>query len=438
MKSPVNQLITLLFFCTPLFVWSQILMSNGGTISISAGGILYCNGGISLANSSSLTNNGELTTTKNSVLPLKGTISILSSSNVNGSGEYYIEQDWVNDAFFSSNASSVYLYGNTEQVISSTNGTITEFNNLILSGTGSGIDKRKTLQGVDAKVSTTGTLSLSNRELYTQSNSMYILNPASTAVHNDLVLGEEGYVSSIDPGYLIWNTNSSSTYYFPLGSSIGTPRYRPISISPLSNSNNTYSARLDNQIGDDYGFYIAQHSVDLELLNPLFFHSIEQLTAGSSADLSIAYSSSDDGSWTDIGEWDSGENQWSSIKATGSTTLGNYNAVYKNAWAFIAPDYSYVLATNNEELVIPNVFTPNGDGDNDSYFVEGKGITEFKMHIVNRWGNIVFETDDINEAWDGKVNGNTCADGVYFYRIDAKSITKEYKEHGHITLFTTK
>ena len=53
---------------------------------------------------------------------------------------------------------------------------------------------------------------------------------------------------------------------------------------------------------------------------------------------------------------------------------------------------------------IPNAFSPDGDQLNDTFYGKGKGISKYHLFIADRWGNMVFETDDINQGWDGKVN----------------------------------
>lgn len=423
-------------FCAilPQFLCAQILTSNGATISVLNGGTLHANGGVSLTNNTSVTNEGTIRITKNATSPIPGTFSIGNGCNVSGAGDYYVEQDWNNDGNFVSANSAVFLYGNTQQWITSTNGTVTEFNYLGLSGNGTGVDRRKTLLGVDARISTTGTLDLSDRELFTQNNDMVILNTNGNAVINSLVFGDEGFVSSDVNGNLIRHTNAATDYYFPVGSSNGTRRFRPVNIRPYNANANTFDVRLDNVSADVYGYLLTQHDADLSTLNPLFFHSIEQSSGSSNADIEIAYDAADDGNWNTIAHWDNGSAIWNSLAPTGPSTFGNYNSQVKSGWTFPDPYLPYVLANSEQVLDIPNVFTPNNDGSNDTYLVTGKGFTDYSIVIVNRWGNTVYQSDDITVGWDGTSDGKPCNDGVYFYIIRAKSGENEIVKHGNLTL----
>lgn len=428
-------LITVCVLLTGTSLTAQILTSNGATVYVSPGGSLFCNGGVTLTNTSDLTNNGIITTTKNATSPQPGNFTLTSSSNAQGNGDYYVEQDWVNDANFSAQSSTVNLYGNTEQLITSTNGTITEFNDLTLSGTGSGIDRRKTLQDVDARISLTGVLQLNDRELYTQGNEMLVLNPSTAAIVNDLTYGAEGFVSSDQYGNLGWYTNSANGYVFPVGSSNGTLRYRPVSVQPYSSASNLFKVHLNNVLADTYGYPIGQHDNDLMNLNPNYYHSITRPSGTSSADISIAYDLNEDGEWMTIGQWHVNNALWNWVGETAITSLGAYSSVTKSAWIFEDPSEPYILANVDNTFLIPNTFTPDGDGVNDLYYITANNLSDFNMIITNRWGQVVFETNDINIPWDGKWKGNPCTQGTYFYIINAKSSAgDDVVKQGFITL----
>ena len=428
--------ILLVFFVSSIstYGFSQLFYGNNALIQINSGAQVISNGGVLLTNGTDLTNNGTFQITNNSTLPQPGNFTLTSATIVNGTGLYQVEQDWTNDATFTAQTSSVNLYGDLQQFITSTNGTITEFNNLTLTGNGNGINRKKTLQNVDARVSLTGILALNNRELETQANDFTVLNPSSTSITNSTTFGAEGFVSSLDPGYLIWNTNSQNAYVFPVGSSAGTLRYRPSKIQPSSSSAHSYGVRMNNVSAENYNYFFAQNDGTIDAANALFFHSIERLNGASPAEVGVAYLPSADGDWLGMAHWHTGQTQWNAMGQTADTLVSNYTYVNKAAWDFTEPGTPYVLVNLVDELTIPNVFTPNGDGVNDVFSIDGKAITEFNLTIVNRWGNTIFESNDINTSWDGTADGTPCLDGTYFYIIKAKSTSNDYNKHGHVTL----
>lgn len=90
-------------------------------------------------------------------------------------------------------------------------------------------------------------------------------------------------------------------------------------------------------------------------------------------------------------------------------------------------------------LHIPNIFSPNDDGVND-YFCPrnliSRGLVKFKMSVYNRWGQLIFETINIDgRGWDGKFNALPQPQGVYMYMIDAtfRDGTAEHRS-GNVTL----
>ena len=85
-------------------------------------------------------------------------------------------------------------------------------------------------------------------------------------------------------------------------------------------------------------------------------------------------------------------------------------------------------------IEIPNVFTPNGDGQNDQFVVSiaGKLFECIDMRIYNRWGQILFISTGNNLTWDGRnMSGEKAPQGSYFYTIKIK----EFEYNGHITIF---
>lgn len=100
---------------------------------------------------------------------------------------------------------------------------------------------------------------------------------------------------------------------------------------------------------------------------------------------------------------------------------------------------STIIIENDFTLYIPNSFTPNGDGLNEGFSALGLGIeTEgFKMSIFDRWGELIFSTDDITKPWPGTVKGKNviAKSDVYVWKIEFKTVTgKQIQKLGHVTL----
>jgi len=72
---------------------------------------------------------------------------------------------------------------------------------------------------------------------------------------------------------------------------------------------------------------------------------------------------------------------------------------------------------------IPNTFTPNGDGLNDTFGIAGEGVQDFRMQIFNRWGQLIFESKNASDRWDGTFQGETVPMGTYVYKVSASSPT---------------
>jgi gliding motility-associated-like protein len=87
-------------------------------------------------------------------------------------------------------------------------------------------------------------------------------------------------------------------------------------------------------------------------------------------------------------------------------------------------------------IKLPSGFSPNGDGKNEAFKILSAGSFELiSFKIFNRWGNIVFETNDVEEGWDGKRKGKNQNSGTYIYYIKGKDKDGDLIErHGNFTL----
>lgn len=95
-----------------------------------------------------------------------------------------------------------------------------------------------------------------------------------------------------------------------------------------------------------------------------------------------------------------------------------------------------LVIVNFEEIVeVPSAFSPNGDGLNDLLFVKGIGIVDIDFKIFNRYGQMVYSSTDIEEGWDGTLNGEELNQGVFVYTLEFDLINGQSGERsGNVTL----
>ncbi len=89
----------------------------------------------------------------------------------------------------------------------------------------------------------------------------------------------------------------------------------------------------------------------------------------------------------------------------------------------------------DENLFIPNSFTPNADGINDIFQPKGKGLVKYNLSIFDRWGQKIYETSDFTNGWDGTFKGQECKEDAYVWKITASYSQGKVRQYtGHVTL----
>lgn len=86
-------------------------------------------------------------------------------------------------------------------------------------------------------------------------------------------------------------------------------------------------------------------------------------------------------------------------------------------------------------IYVPNAFTPDGDGKNDVFLPQYTAVGELEFYVFNRWGDLIFETTDPTEGWDGTHQGEKSKEDAYVYRIFATDIYGiKHEKIGHVNL----
>jgi len=100
-----------------------------------------------------------------------------------------------------------------------------------------------------------------------------------------------------------------------------------------------------------------------------------------------------------------------------------------------ATDDVTVIVNYDNVIWVPNIFSPNGDGNNDYLFVRGKGVESFQFVVYSRWGEKVFESTSLTDGWNGRFRGKDMNKAVFVYYL--KGFFKdgsEFNQKGDITL----
>lgn len=321
-----------LFICLSLSFSNYLLAQlyiNGADFISNSGAIIYVNNdSLIVTNNAQFFQNGFLKVDKDlinesGIIVNDGEIhvnrNIIINDEVQGLGNssnFYIKGNWINNDVFNAGLSTVTLNGNLQEIRGS---AVTGFYNLITLGT---LASKKKLVNIDANIS--NIFDLGAVEFGTDGNTLSILNPNTASIQRST-----GFVSSLDLGRLERATNTAAAYLFPTGSTIGTTRYRPIELTPVTNTANVFGVRLANLDASLDNFNVLNLSDSLCTVNPDFYHRL--YAQSGAADVKMFYLPTNDGTWNDIANWES-SNLWdettnniNNTTSTGFSTITAFN-----------------------------------------------------------------------------------------------------------------
>jgi gliding motility-associated-like protein len=168
-----------------------------------------------------------------------------------------------------------------------------------------------------------------------------------------------------------------------------------------------------------------------------------------SANPNVAYISDPTVHFTDLSQvtitnwhWNFGDLSTSILQNPVHTynDAGMYTVVLAVANQYGCVDTARKIITVKEEFsfYIPDAFTPNGDGNNETFTGVGTAIGDFEMFIFDRWGNLIFKSEDYNFPWDGKIRqkGDVVQEDVYVYKIRVTELDTKHEHiyNGHVSL----
>lgn len=121
---------------------------------------------------------------------------------------------------------------------------------------------------------------------------------------------------------------------------------------------------------------------------------------------------------------------------------GRYSLIVGDGACRVADDiYVSFIDCEDAAVYVPNIFSPNGDGINDEFKIftsPDYEILEYQLQLFDRWGALIFMTNDINNAWNGNWRGELSVSGTYIYQLELTyrdfSGEKNVKKHGELVL----
>ncbi len=277
----------------------------------------------------------------------------------------YVTGDWqhnaLNRCFDSINTGWVVLHGNNQYIEGA---SVTHFHNLVL-----------TNQGVkfgDTDVVVNGTLFLTDREMNMDKNTVFVTN-----VNTDAVQRTAGFVSSLESGGLLRYTASDSVYLYPVGSTLGIARYRPIELQPAAATANHFKIRFANIDATLEGFDRSKKFHLLCEVIPNWYHRIWHPLGNDSTAIKIFYNPIDDGNWNDMAHWQNVP-QWQAMPKDNFVAGQPFSYMQNLSWN----DFTYPA------FALANSSLPFAEAGNDTAIYNGD-ITQLgaSSGVAYQWNN---------------------------------------------------
>ncbi|MFT5279990.1 MAG: adhesin HecA-like repeat protein [Bacteroidia bacterium] len=331
-----TSLISALCIIVPFVTFAQFqVVNNGALTTVNTGCIVTIKTGDLINSGGTIDNAGRIT--------VEG--DLVNEDEISGgglaTGIFNVQDDWENNGVFTADQSMVNLIGGAQNI----QGTaVSSFYNLTLVGPGI---KTLTLNSEVQNV-----LNLTDQELNTDVNKMELTSTLPSALDYN-----NGFVSGEGAGRLVWNTNSMSDYVFQVGSSSGTLRVRPVTITPNSIDPNKFEVRMANVNPSVEGFNTSLTNLDICDVNDAFYHLIERTTGTSDADIAIHYLSAQDGSWDRELHWQNVP-QWENMPGATASISGIYDVMTTPAWSdFSLPAFGLGYTNPDVSLTTLNTAT---------------------------------------------------------------------------------
>ncbi len=341
----------ILTICLLLFAWRAMaqqtpMWSNRGTVSVRDGALLSIHGDAYNA-PGALHDNSD-------------TVALFD--------------DWTNDGgnsgFAVQPSGLVRLLGDTQRI----SGTdVTRFWDLRLEGSG--------VKFADLDVEIGDSLQLNDREFSLGTFTAKVLSPATGCVTTGLN-GAFGFVSSITNGGLQRATDQAAPYVFPVGSSTGPVRFRPVELTPATASPNDYKVRMAHVDASTENFDRNVRQNTICKINPYFYHRIRRMAGSDGFRLRTYYDPVLDSSiWNGTAHWQN-QPQWEKIEpnTTGTDPFFTLSFVETVPTVTNLGFPAFALANISDSIALTATANPSCPGDTVTYTAES-GFVQYQFFV---------------------------------------------------------
>ncbi len=254
----------------------------------------------SSALSQSFSNHGLVSVHHNGLLSVKGDVQNNTNGLFDNDGEIDLTGNWThvasNEAFVKQTDGEVILSG-ADQRIRGT--SITRFYRLDLRGSG--------VKYADLDVYVDGYLNVFDREMFVDTNTIYLFNPDTNAVDEFVLNNQYGWVSSAQGGGLYRNTSWVGTYYFPIGGHISFNVFRPMEVTTTLAQTQSFLAHFNPDDPNLDGLDRSQTSYEICDVHPNFYYWLDATQTGADISVTVYFDPLIDGNYNGVGRWQNTE-----------------------------------------------------------------------------------------------------------------------------------
>ncbi|HTA27273.1 MAG TPA: gliding motility-associated C-terminal domain-containing protein, partial [Bacteroidia bacterium] len=261
---------------------------------------------------------------------------------------------------------------------------------------------------------TTYTVKVSNGRCYLDTTYTVVIKPIGTGAisgKGSVCLGDTIVLNAYGGGTYVWNTGATTSSITVLANSFKDTAYSVV----ISNGDSCTSIKKRINIDSVSGYACCSDTI---------FSGNSTTLNGSG---STTYF------WTPpIGlSCDTCPNPIANPTVTTTYTLITTTAAGCTASSLVTITVEIPCA----DFFVPNVFTPNDNGINDTYLIKVKFMSDYQIDIFNRWGKKVFSSDNPDNPWDGNIDGSPASAGVYYYILRSTCENGEsFEKHGFLHL----